>query len=497
MKPSSYLIAVAAAALFAGSAFAADDTKKKEPEAPKSLWDETTITGYVEGSATPNFNNPYNGLNFGRLFDDRAGSPIFNQGAITVQRPLDPKATGFDWGYKFQGMVGEDARYTHFLGEFDYALHTRTQLDVVEAFAIAHLPVVVDNFLEGGIDVKVGQFVTLEGAEVINSPDNPLFSKSYIFNFGIPFKHTGIMTITHAKSWLDLYAGVTSGVNTGLGWTGDNNAGASFHGGIGLNLLDGNLTVLATTHIGPENPRQLDPLFVGYPNFVIGGIPAACVCDPNDTTRYLNDITVTWKANDDLTFITDLNYIHDNGWNPTTQIGLTMTQLTNLGTLTGFPTQLVPLRSKGVSAFGVAQYGVYKVNDLIKLAARLEIFRDAENFFVAGYPGYFDFVNFEHGFINQAVAAGPANNGTTYFGATLGATVTPGLPKNDWVKNLILRPEVRWDRAINGTTPFFGALNGPAAFYTTLGGFSPFLGSGRRGSQVTIGLNAIIPFTLK
>ena len=93
------------------------------------------------------------------------------------------------------------------------------------------------------------------------------------------------MTITHAKPWLDLYAGITTGVNTGIGWTGDNNAAVSFHGGIGLNLLDGNLTVLATTHIGPENPNQLDPLWVGWPNFVVGGIPAQCVCNPNNTTR--------------------------------------------------------------------------------------------------------------------------------------------------------------------------------------------------------------------
>jgi len=482
-----YLSAVAAVALLAGPAFAADETKKKEPEAPKSLWDETTITGYVEGSDTFNPNLPYNHLNFGRLFDDRANEPMLNQGSLTIQRPLDPKATGFDFGYKFQGMIGEDARYTHFLGEFDYAIHSRTQLDVVEAFVVGHLPVVVDNFLEGGIDVKVGQFVTLEGAEVINSPDNPLFSKSYIFNFGIPFKHTGVMTITHAKPWLDIYAGVTSGVNTGLSWTGDNNSGASFHGGIGLNLLDGNLTVLATTHIGPENPMQRDPLFVGWPNGVIGGIPAACVCNPNDTARYLNDITVTWKANDDLTFITDMNYIHDNGWNPTTQVGLTLTQLNGLGLL-GFPTTLVPQRAKGVSAFGVAQYGIYKYNDLIKFVGRLEIFRDAENFFVAGYPGYSDFVNLEHGFLNQSIPAGPAGNGTTYFEATLGATITPEVPANDWVKNVILRPEVRWDRAFNGTTPFFGSING----------VFPYIGAnGRRGSQVTVGLNAIIPFTLK
>ena len=321
-----------------------------------------TVTGYLEGSETTNFALPSNKLNFGRLFDDRANTPMFNQGLLTVQRPLDPKATGYDFGFKLQGMIGEDARYTHFLGELDYAIHSRTQLDIVEAHVLAHLPLLT----EGGIDIKLGQWVTLEGAEVISAPDNPFFSHSYIFNFGIPFKHTGLMTTTHVNSLLDVYLGVTSGVNTSLGWPGDNNAAPAFDGGIGLNLLDGKLTVLGTTHIGPENPMQTDPLGVGWPTGVVGGIPAACACDPNSTLRFLNDITVTWKATDDLTFITDINYIHDNGWNPISVVGISPATLTALGAILGFNPALIPQRSQGVSAYGVAQYATYKINDSVQ-----------------------------------------------------------------------------------------------------------------------------------
>src|SRR3984893_1531053 len=92
------------------------------------------------------------------------------------------------------------------------------------------------------------------GAEAIDPTGDYLYSHSYIFNFGIPFKHTGIMTVSHVDPMVDIYAGVDAGVNTTFGnGQGDNNGGAAFHGGIGLNLLDGNLTILATTHIGPEN----------------------------------------------------------------------------------------------------------------------------------------------------------------------------------------------------------------------------------------------------
>ena len=68
-----------------GSAFAADvdlANKKAPPAPPPSWWDAVTITGYLEGSETGNFANPYNGLNWGRLFDDRADRPMFNQGVL-------------------------------------------------------------------------------------------------------------------------------------------------------------------------------------------------------------------------------------------------------------------------------------------------------------------------------------------------------------------------------------------------------------------------------
>src|SRR6202022_4131921 len=115
-----------------------------------------------------------------------------------------------------------------FLGEFTHAINSRYQVDIVEAYLSAHLPWLTS----GGIDIKAGHYVTLEGIEVITAPDNLLYSHSYIFNFGIPFKHTGVLTTTHLNSVVDIYAGIDTGVNTSLG-KGDNNDAAAFHGGIG------------------------------------------------------------------------------------------------------------------------------------------------------------------------------------------------------------------------------------------------------------------------
>jgi hypothetical protein len=403
-------LAVGVLALSATDAAQAQD-QDRTAATPSSWWDTFSISGHLEGGVTFNTYPQPDGLNFGQLFTDKANTPLLNQALVTVQRPIDPKATSYDFGFKFQAMYGTDARYTHFLGQFDEAIDDIGQLDIVEANLQVHLPWLT----KGGIDLKIGEYVTLEGAEVISAPDNPLYSHSYIFNFGVPFKHTGVLTTTHLDDWLDLYAGFDTGVNTTFGccglYTGDNNRGVAFHGGFGFTLLDGNLTILATTHIGAENANT-------------PAIQAACNCDPNTALRYLNDITAIWKVDDKLTLMADLNYIRDDGFK--------------------------------ADGYGAALYGMYQINDLFKVVARAEIWRDNSGFFVAGYPGNLDFVKVEHGDPSAQIVAGTP---TTYAEFTLGLNITPRMPDNPVVKAIIFRPEIRFDTSLNGTAPFAGGNN--------------------------------------
>ena len=487
----------------------------KGPPAPPPAWlDTLAIDGYIEGGVAVNFNQPFNKLNWGHLYTDRANWPTFNGLLLTVQRPLDPKAEGYDFGFKFQGMIGEDMRYNHYLGILDYAIRSRTQIGPIEANVLAHLPW-TSPISEGGVDLKLGMFVTYNGAEVIPAKDNLFYSHSYIFNFG-PFLHTGAMVTTHVKPLLDVYTGVTSGVNTSLGWPGDNNAAASFHGGLGFNLLDGKLTILAITHTGPENARQTDPLGVGWPiGFVGGNIPFtaagwpnptgvaagwpfnqggfgqpfACACNVNTAIRSFNNITTTWKATEDLTLITDMSFMMESGWNPSS-FGLPQKAWNAAANITGnfgfWGT--APAYPMGARAFGIAQYASYKINDVFKLNARAEFFRDNNNFFVSAFPGYFDLANALHGFwcpscINQNLGTGlyatrPIYSGTSYLAFTLGMTITPELPaKLPYVTGLIIRPELRWDTTVNGTTPFFSR-------------------SGLSSNQGMFNMDVIIPFTI-
>ena len=369
-------------------ALSASSDKKtvvEKTEAPKS---RISFYGWLEAGVTCNFDSPDDNQNFGRLFDDRSNGPVMNQAVITAERTLDPKV-GFDWGFKLQFLFGTDARYIHSLGMFDDTMGTSLyQPDIPEVYVNLHFPVLT----EGGFDLKIGKFVTLEGAETIDPRTNSFYSHTYIFDFGIPFNHTGALLTLHTTSWLDLIGGITRGVNTSLD---DNNDSVSFHGGVGLNFKEGKFTILASTHIGPETPND------------------------NHDQRYLSDVVITWKITDKFTSITDVNYTHDNG--------------------------------ADANGYGVAQYLTYAINDMFTAKIRGEIWRDDKGFYVTSFADPHDPMRALGG---QAVIDPRTVGGgrTTYGELTIGLDIKPHVPKP--LSGLTIRPEVRVDHSFSDTQPF-------------------------------------------
>ncbi len=360
-------------------------------------------TGIIANPFRPN-----TGLNWGQLFTDHANQVQMNQLLLTANKPLDPKNSDYQWGFKVQFMYGSDARYTQFLGELNRVdPNQRYQMDIVEANVLAHAPWLT----EGGIDFKVGQYPTPLGYETIDPSTNPFYSHSYIFQFGLPFKHTGGLAVTHVNDTLDIYSGIDTGTNTTMGPLGDNNGAIGGIGGFNLTFMGGNLTILALTHFGPEDAtRVLSPL--GF--------------NANGYWRFFNDVLVTWKATDTWTFVTETNWVRD-----------------------GFGNTFNP--GKAVNGFGIAQYASYALNDNWTLNGRLEFWRDDNNFFVASFPSNSDFVKFQQGLSTPFVHAAPGSN-TTYSGLTLGVTWKPDMPS--FVTGLLVRPEIRWDHAYTNNKPF-------------------------------------------
>jgi len=347
------------------------------------------ISGWIDSGITFNPATPQDNQNFGRFFDDRANEPLLNQLVINFERALAPQPGEFDWGFKLQFMYGSDARYIHSLGLFsDTAATSIVQPDLVEGYLNLHFPIIS----EGGLDLKLGKFVTLEGVETIDPRANFFYSHTYIFNVGIPFNHTGALATFHATKWLDLYSGITRGVNTSIE---DNNDSVSFHGGVGLNLLDGKLTILATTSIGPETPNN------------------------NHDQSYFNDIAITAKITDKFTSLTDLNYALNE--------------------------------VSDAQAFGIAQYFTYAINSWLTAGIRGEIFWDDDGFYVFSFANNHDPMRALEG--EPTIDPRTVGGGKTTYGAiTAGVNIKPPVPKP--AASLVIRPELRFDRALNGTRPF-------------------------------------------
>ena len=361
--------------------------------------------GIIANPAGPKLNN-------GQLFGDRPNTLLLNQLLFTAEKKLDPRAAGYDWGFKLSAMYGSDARYIHFLGILDQALplDQRNQLDLVEATASIHFPVLTS----GGIDLKAGFFVTPLGYELIDPATNAFYSHSYIFNYGLPFKHTGFLATVHLTGLVDLYGGLDTGANTTFGANGENNSALGGIFGFGLNMMGGNLTVLALTHVGAENPaRALTPFF-----------------NANSYMRWYNDVVVTWKATDKLTIAGEASWARDDFGGITTK---------------GVPTE--------ANAFGAAGYVSYAMTETIALNARAEVFRDDNGFFVAGFPSNFDNVRLQKGLSNTAYGAPAA----TYGALSLGFTYKPVVPAP--ITSLIFRPELRYDQSLGGNKVFNRGIN--------------------------------------
>src|SRR5260221_14054594 len=158
----------------------AGDAPKSDTAAPANWSDTLKFWGHIEAGISGNPDDPSNGINFGQLFTDRANRPLLNQLLLTAERPLDPKATGYDFGFKLQGMDGSDARFTPSFNLVDRGTNNRNQFDIVEANGLAHLPVLT----EGGIDFKLGIFPSPMSAEVIDAAGDAPYSHASLFNFG-------------------------------------------------------------------------------------------------------------------------------------------------------------------------------------------------------------------------------------------------------------------------------------------------------------------------
>ncbi len=284
------------------------------------------------GHVAVSYNHNLNGhVNTFRVFDEGTRQVTLHQAEFWVEKP---SRTESPLGFSVDVVLGFDAKKVHAagLGSAD------DTFDLTQAYITYKISVGT------GLDLKVGKFVTLHGAEVIRRSGNFNVSRSILFGYAIPFTHTGLMvTYPFTDRWT-----VTLGVINGWDNVTDNNSGKSLHGMVTvLPLKDLTLTVSGTW--GPEQTNT------------------------NGPKRSLIDVVATYKPVPPLTLTVNFNY--------------------------GVEADAVPDETGGLKTarwYGAAGYVLYDLDDRWSVGLRGEFFIDREGFRLGwtdpdtGAPGRLD-----------------------------------------------------------------------------------------------------------
>ena len=220
---------------------------------------------YLQGGYTYNFENPDSQENELRVFDHKANSFTFDLAQLLFMRDAQMNNVGF----RLKLSAGETAKFIHSkgLGDSDDAF------DLTEAYIDYLAPV------GRGLRFRLGKFVTYLGAEVIEAKDNPNYSRSFLFNYAIPFTNTGLVI---GYPFSDV---INSNVYIVNGWdnTDDNNKVKTFGLSVGIVPMEA-FSVNFNLMYGPEKD------------------------DNNHDNRFLFDWVGTITPLKNLTFILNTDY---------------------------------------------------------------------------------------------------------------------------------------------------------------------------------------------
>ena len=134
---------------------------------------------YLQGGFTGNLQG--NDTNDWRVFDNHGNQFTLDLAELQF---LKAPAVG-QVGYKVKISAGETAKDIHSVGLG--ASNPDQPFDLTEAYVNYTLPV------GSGLTLQLGKFVTFTGEEVIEASGDYNYSRSFLFNYAIPFTHTGFM----------------------------------------------------------------------------------------------------------------------------------------------------------------------------------------------------------------------------------------------------------------------------------------------------------------
>jgi Putative beta-barrel porin-2, OmpL-like. bbp2 len=158
--------------------------------------------GYLEGSYTQNFNNPSNRINQLRIFDVNSNEFRPNLAQVVVGREAKTEGVGWDrFGFHVKFNVGLDS---NFIG----GVNLSTLADFQEFYVQYVAPV------GHGLNLQAGQINSLVGYEVVESPRNANYSRSWLFGLGQPFTTRGLRASYEFNKHVSLSVGAIGYINS-------------------------------------------------------------------------------------------------------------------------------------------------------------------------------------------------------------------------------------------------------------------------------------------
>lgn len=279
------------------------------------------LKGYVdvsaEGSDLATKGNPY------KVFDVEHSNLGLHQVGVTIDKL--PKE-GF--GGLLNVTIGKDADVIR-----SYGAGSTGYFDATQAFI---------QYAGGPLTVQAGKFVTLAGAEVIDSSANTNVSRSILFGI-IPFTHTGLRATYALNDTTNLIAGV----NNGWDEVSDPNTQKTVELGLTANPVKP-LTIAASIYTGVEP--------VGGPGAYVSGSNTA------QGQRTLFDLVLSYAVTDSLTLVLNGDYATQEN------------------------APLVAGGTGDASWYGLAGYVNYQIDEADRISLRVEDFKD-ENAYTKGYLG--------------------------------------------------------------------------------------------------------------
>ncbi|MBI3272470.1 MAG: porin [Planctomycetes bacterium] len=196
-----------------------------------------SISGSLSLSYNYNLAGPDSRINRIRVFDAEANEFNANLLDLVIQKKAEEPGA---WGFRADLDFGEDAAIFQAAGFAD-----GDNFELQQAYVTWVAPV------GDGLTLTLGKFVSLHGAEVIESADDMNTSRSFLFGFAEPATHTGFLASYTFFKQVCLIAGVVNGWDN----VDDNNDAKTFHGCLRYTPCDTfNLTV--TGSYGAEQPNN-------------------------------------------------------------------------------------------------------------------------------------------------------------------------------------------------------------------------------------------------